>query len=235
MHPPAGPIAHALLGPDLRIIDADDSYGALFGFPRAMCLGKSALDFLHPDDRPGADVFLRRAWEKGLSFSATQRQRHADGRTFWVHFSVSRLGTGERQCLVVTCRPLPDAREGRPSTVEAQWQVARLLLQALNAGKRSFGDALIGSPATEILLVGYVAEAESRPITAGEIADRITIPWSLSHRWLAALIDAGFIEQEIAGPIGLDTPIRLSVRSLGMLETIFGALVAIVQGQLAPA
>lgn len=235
MYPAAGPIAHALLGPDLILVDADESYATLVGFPREECLGKSALDFLHPDDRAGADIFLRRAWDKGLSFSATQRQQHADGRAIWVHLSVSRLGEGERQCLVVSCRQLPDPRDGRPSTLEAQWQVARLLLQALNGGKRAFGDTLIGSPATEILLVGYVAEAEARPITAGEIAERIAVSWPLSQRWLAALIDEGFIEQELAGPIGQDTPIRLSMRSLGMLEGIFAALVAIVQGPLVPA
>lgn len=235
MYPAAGPIAHALLGPDLILIDIDASYATMVGIPRDRCLGRSALDFLHPDDRPGADIALRRAWDKGLSFTATQRQLHADGHAVWVHLSVSRLGEGERQHLVVSCRQLPDTRDGRPSTLEAQWQVARLLLQALNGGKRAFGDPLIGSPATEILLVGYVAEAEARPITAGEIADRIAVSWPLSQRWLAALIDAGFIEQELAGPIDRATPIRLSMRSLAMLESIFAALVAIVQGPLVPA
>ena len=58
---------------------------------------------------------------------------------------------------------------------------------------------------------------------------------TLVYCGLAALIDEGFIEQELAGPIGQDTPIRLSMRSLGMLEGIFAALVAIVQGPLVPA
>ncbi|GAA0656943.1 PAS domain S-box-containing protein [Sphingomonas insulae] len=234
MYPAAGPIAHGMIGLDLQIADLDDAYRTLLGLPRAATPDRSALDVLHPDDRLAGERFLRRVWDEGTTLSATLRHLHADGRAIWVNLYVSRLGGDAGRRLVVTCRPLPPQGE-RPSTVEAQWQVARLLLQALDGGKRAFGDALIGNPATEILLIGYVAEAEARAVAAGEIAGRINVAWPLTRRWLAALIDAGFIEPEIGGPIGPDTPVRLSVRALAMLEAIFTALVAVVQGPLVPA
>lgn len=232
MYPAAGPIAHGLIGPDFELTDLDDAYIALLGLSPASAVGLSAFDILHPDDRADAALFLRRVWDEGITVTVTQRHLHADGSTFWANLYASRLGSGDSRRIVVTCRPLPPPQEDRPSTLEAQWQVARLLLQAIQGGKRAFGDTLIGNPATEILLIGYIAEAEARTITAGEVADRIAVSWPLSQRWLSALIDAAFIEQEIAGPIGPDTPVRLSVRALTMLEAIFGALVAIVQGPL---
>jgi len=234
IYPAAGPLAHGLIGPDLTVTDLDHAYAALLGITPDAAVGRSALAFLHPDDRAAGEAFLRRAWRQGQPQSSTHRHLHADGGAIWVNLSVSCLGVGDGRQLVVTCRPLP-RQDDRPSTLEAQWQVARLLLQALDGGKRAFGDTLIGNPATEILLIGYVAEAEARPIAASEIARRIAVSWPLARRWLAALADAGFIEPEVPGPIEVDTPIRLSVRALAMLEAIFGALVAIVRGQLVAA
>lgn len=234
MHPAAGPIAHGLIGRHFRITDLDDAYAALLGLAPDAATGRPVIDFLHPDDRSAASLILDRAWADGQATSATCRHRHADGRAIWVNIYISRIGTGDGQRLVVTCRPLPPESD-LPSTVEAQWQMARLLIQALDGGKRAFGDSLIGNPATEILLLTYVAEAEARAVRAGDLATRINVSWSLTQRWLAALANGGFIEAELPGPIHHDTPVRLSPRALAMIEAIFGALIAVVQGSLVPA
>ena len=234
MYPAAGPIAHALVDADLGITDLDSAYEALLGLEPDAGLGRPVLDVVHPHDRSAVELLLRRVWDEGTTLAATQRHQHVDGRAIWVNIYVSRLGRGDGRRLVITCRPLPPEGE-RPSTIEAQWKVARLLLEAINGGKRAFGDTLIGSPATEILLVGYVAEAEARTISAQDISGRINVSWPLTQRWLHALVDAGFIEAELPGPIDRDTPIRLGVRALAMLEVIFGSLVAVVQGPLVPA
>lgn len=223
-----GQIAHGMIDADLAITDIDQTYAALLGLSPQAAIGRSVLDVLHPDDRAASALLLRHALNGGATLSATQRHLHADGHPVWVHLSVSRLAAGDGQRLVVTCWPLPPRDDG-PSTVAAQWQVARLLLGALDDGKRAFGETLIGNPATEILLVGYVAEAEARTIAASEVADRIGVTWALTKRWLAALVEAGFIEAEVPEPIGPETPIRLSSRALTLLETIFGTLLAIVR------
>lgn len=234
MYPAAGPIAHGLISPDLTIVDIDQGYATLLGLLPGAAVGRSALDFLHPDDRASGATLLRRVWTSGATLSGTQRHVHADGRSIWANLHVSRLAAADTQWLVVTCHPLPP-RDERPSTVEAQWQTARLLLEALDGGKRAFGDTLIGNPATEILLIGYVAEAEARAVAAGDIASRINVSWPLAQRWLAAMVDAGFVEPEIPGTLSPGTPIRLSGRSLAMLEVIFGTLVSVMQGHMAPA
>ncbi|MCP3735033.1 PAS domain-containing protein [Sphingomonas sp. RP10(2022)] len=225
--PIAGPTAHGLIGRDGRIADIDAAYAALLGMPRDAARGRPVADVTHPADRAALAAFLTGAWDSGDMKAATIRHRDAQGRAIWVNLHVSRLGAGDCTRLVVTCRPLPQGEE--PSTVKAHWQMARLLIQALDGGKRAFGDSLIGNPATEILLRTYVAEAEARALTAGQIALGIDVAWPLTRRWLLALVTAGFVESEIDGPIQPATPIRLSPRALAMIEAIFGALVTIVQ------
>ncbi len=236
--PGSGPIAHGLIGRHLEIADIDGAYATLLGRTRDQVVGRGALDFTHPDDRPAGTLFLRRAWDQGTTLSATQRHMHADGSMLWTNIYVSRIGTGDDRRLVVTCRPL--ASPSTHSGVEAQWQMARLLLQALDGGKRAFGETLIGNPATEILLLAYLAEAEARAAAAGEIGRRMNIAWPLTRRWLYAMFDAGFIEAEALGapsvdrPIRPETPIRLTPRALAMIEAIFGALITVVRGATVP-
>lgn len=233
MHSASGPIAHGLIGRNLDVADVDAAYAMLLGRSRDAIIGRPALDFTHPDDREAAALLLRRAWHDGTTLSATQRHLHADGSAIWVNVHVSRLGTGDVGSLVVTCRPLPSRAEH--ASVEAQWQMARLLLQAMDGGKRAFGDVLIGNPATEILLLAYLAEAEARSAEAGELARRMNVSWPLTQRWLLALVDSGFVETELPGPVRHETPIRLTPRALAMIEAIFGALIAIIRGTPVPA
>ncbi|MEH3158220.1 MAG: PAS domain-containing protein [Sphingomonas taxi] len=223
----SGPIALGMVGRHGRVVDLDRAYAALLGTEREAVIGQPAITFIHPDDRPAAATFLETAWRGDAMMRGTQRHLHADGRPIWVDLQLSRLGEGDGACLVVSCIPLCQA-DG-PSTVQAHWQMARLLIQALEGGKRAFGDSLIGNPATEILLLTYVAEAEARAIEAGEIARRINVTWSLTRRWLLALAEAGFAEAEAPGPLTPQTPVRLSPRALAMIEAIFAALVAVVQ------
>ena len=229
MHPAAGPIAHGLIGHDLRVIDLDESYLALLGIARDAAIGRPAVAFLHPDDRATGEILLRRVRQDGRTLSSVQRHVRMDGQAVWANVYVSRIGGDTRQQFIVTCRPLPGA-DGTTSAVEAHWQMARLLLQALYSGKRAFGDSLIGNPATEILLLSYITEAEAQTLVAHDLAARINVSWPLTRRWLQALVASGFVEAELPGAIRPDTPIRLSPRALAMIEAIFGALVAVTQG-----
>lgn len=223
-----GPIAHALIGSDLRIIDLDTTYREILGVATDGA-GQSMLDFVHPSERDGAATILRWIVEGGDGRYFTHRHLRADGSAFMANLYISGIGSGESRRMMVTCRPLPAKQEG-PSPVETQWQMARLLIKAIDSGKLAFGETLIGNPATEILLHAYVAEAEAQAITAGEIGHRIRLPWHLAARWLLALATSGYVETERAEPLAADTPIRLTPRALAMLETIFTSLAAVVQG-----
>ena len=229
----SGTIAHGLLGRNLDVADIDSAYATQLGRARDHVVGRHALDFTHPDDRDAAALLLRRALQDGGTLSATLRHLHADGSAIWVNVHVSRIGMAEDARLVVTCRPLPSGADH--SSVEAKWQMARLLLQAMDGGKRAFGDALIGNPATEILLLAYLAEVEARSAEAGELGRRMHVSWPLTRRWLLALADAGFIETELPGPVRHETPVRLTPRALAMIEAIFGALAAIALSAPVPA
>lgn len=234
MYPSAGPIAHGLIGHDLTVVDVDAAYADLLGASRAEIVGRPALDMLHPDDRRAASLMLHRVRQDGRTLSATVRHHRAGADAAWVNIYVSRIGEGDGAQLVVTCRPLPGDAD-RPSAVEAQWRMARLLLQAIDGGKRAFGETLIGNPATEILLLAYLAEAEARAIDAGTLAGRIGVSWPLTRRWLVALHEAGFVEFERPGDVGAEAPVRLTPRALAMIEAIFGALVAVVRDSPVPA
>lgn len=222
-----GPIAHALIDRELRIVALDSAYRAILSLTDD-AIGATIMDFVHPAERDAAAPILQWILDGGDGRYLTQRHLRADGSLFMAHLYISGIGSGDARQLMVTCRPLPASREG-PSPVEAQWQMARLLLKAIDSGKLAFGESLIGNPATEILLHAYVAEAQAQTIEAGEIAHRVNLPWHLTSRWLLALATAAFVEMERAGPLVGDTPIRLTPRALAMLETIFSSLIAVAQ------
>jgi PAS domain S-box-containing protein len=224
-----GPAAHGLIAGDLTVAEVDSAYEAILGLPRDAVIGRNVLDTLAEADRTPAERHLRRILDTGEPRFFSQRHVRPDGSALWVNLHVSRMGVGDDRKLAVTCQPLREQTTS-PSTVESQWRMARLLLTAIRSGKQSFGQSLIGNPATEILLSAYVAEAEAKAIQGGEIATRIAVDWLLARRWLLALGNAGFIELERPGPIMEDTPIRLSPQALTMLEAIFGSLLAVAQG-----
>lgn len=224
----SGSVAHGLIGQDFGVTDVDRAYADLLGRDRDRILGRSAIDFLHPDDRLPARKYLRRAFASEATISTTQRMLRRDGNAVWVNLHISRIGVGDTALLAVTCVPLPSY--GLPSEVESQWQMAHMLVLAFDGAKRAFGDSLIGNPATEFLLLAYLAEAEGRATRAGELADRINVAWPLAQRWLLALSNAEFIECERAGPFSPETPVRLSPRALSMIEALFGALYAAIRG-----
>jgi len=224
-----GPAAHGLIGDDLTVLAVDSAYESILARPREEIVGRTVLDTLAEGDRRGAGEQLRQILDDGEARFFSQRHIRADGTILWVNLHVSRIGVGDDCRLAVTCQPLRE-QTTQPSTVESQWRMARLLLTAIRSGKHSFGQALIGNPATEILLSAYVAEAEARAIKGGEIAKHIAVDWLLAKRWLLALGNAGFIELERPGPIVEDTPIRLSPQALATLESIFGSLLAVAQG-----
>ena len=226
-------IGHVMLDAQFHVVDIDDGYATLLGYARDAVIGRPSIDFGHPDERTLATTFLHRIWDNPGMHSGTIRHRHADGRMIWVNIWGSRMGSGPSAVVMFSCRPM-DCLEG-DSSVRAQWQMARLLLHALDAGKRAFGPELIGNPATEILLHAYVAEAEARSIQAEEFARRTDVTWPLTYRWLQALIDVGFAEPETPEPLGPNTPISLSPRALCLLEALFGALVTVMKAQCVPA
>ncbi len=233
MHIASGPIAHGLIGRQGKILDVDSAYAALLGMRHDALVGRQAVDFAHPADRVAVAAVLRRAWNDDGTTSATLRHVRADGAAIWVNVHISRIGRDDTAQLVVSCRQLPVAPE--VSAVADNWQMARLLLLALEGGKRAFGDTLIANPATEILLIAYLAEAEAQSVTPAAIARRIHVGWPLARRWLMALADAGFVESERAGPMREDGPVRLTPRAHAMIEALFGGLVTAANGPLVPA
>lgn len=217
-------IAHGLLSQSLRVAAIDGAYAALLGQPEAIVVGRSALDFTHPEDRAASVAIFERALD-GEPLSATKRYVRPDGSAIWASIHVSRIVIDDSPQLVVSCTPL--ARSPAPrSSVEAQWQMARMLVRAMNSGKQAFGSGLISNPATEILLTLYLAEAEARTAMARDIAAGVTLSWPLASRWFQALLAEGYVETERGGPVDPATPMRLTPRALTMVETILADLIA---------
>jgi PAS domain S-box-containing protein len=233
MHLASASIAHGLIGRNGRVQQIDGAYAALLGMPAEGIIGRPAVEFMHSADKAAATAILRRAWREDRATSATLRHQRRDGAAVWVNVQVWRIGSGDAAQLVISGRELADTAE--VSAVADHWHMARLLLLAIQGAKRAFGDALIANPATEILLIVYIAEAEAQSATAVALADRIRLPWPLARRWLNALVDSGFVEAELEGPVREETPFRLTQRAHTLIESLFVTLVTAINGPPVPA
>ena len=91
---------------------ATPSHETVTGWAPSELTGRSALDFIHPDDVEMARASLGRAVRGGDGASATYRFRRKDGRFLWVDSLATavRNEAGEADGLVVTSRDVTDRR-----------------------------------------------------------------------------------------------------------------------------
>jgi len=92
------PIGVALLSSDRRWLQVNRALTAMLGYTESELVGRPVDDFVHPEDRAGADCPLaaRVADDPAGSSAVCRRERrfrHKSGRTVWVEQTCSRIDT----------------------------------------------------------------------------------------------------------------------------------------------
>ena len=92
------PVGQAVYGLDGRLLEVNEAWAHLLGYEPAEVIGRSALAFVHPADRPEALEAARMLLEgEHASVERERRLVHRDGSAIWVssHISLDRDPTGE--------------------------------------------------------------------------------------------------------------------------------------------
>ena len=98
----------------------------LFGYEAAELVGRSAFDFIHPDDRTAVEASAVRLRERNETISATYRFLAEAGGYTWVES---------------TCRLVPDPRSGEPVEIIATTRSAEARIAAEAEQARLLRDA----------------------------------------------------------------------------------------------
>lgn len=110
-----------------EILYVSPSMELLFGFPSSECVGRSAFDFLHPEDRHGVRRFFERAAAyPGMSIGAEARFRNESGawRTLEIVGKTVAHEDGEIE-VIMNARDITDRREAEKRAERQQRQLER--------------------------------------------------------------------------------------------------------------
>jgi PAS domain S-box-containing protein len=111
----------SLLDDTGRYIYASPSYQALLGYEPEALVGITAMDLLHPDDRP----ILIAKWRQLLdqpdgSIQASCRIRNVHGEWFWIESSGSASERQGRRVLVIVSRDITERRRLEAQFLQSQ-------------------------------------------------------------------------------------------------------------------
>ena len=98
------PLGAAVVGGDGRLCHVNERFCSMLGRAGEELIGRSLLDFTHPDDAAGDGEWLRRLTAEGASESrAEKRWVHRDGSLSWASVTASHLGRegGEPRILLM--------------------------------------------------------------------------------------------------------------------------------------
>lgn len=71
----------------------------------------------------------------------------------------------------------------------------RSLIKARQLRQRHFGDKLFGDPAWDILLDLYAAQLEDNDVYVSSVCIAAEVPVTTALRWVAALVEQGWLER----------------------------------------
>ena len=116
-----GPAAQGFADLEGRITAANRAYLRLLGVEPVDLIGRSVLDFTHPDDREETGRLLQDLLDGRIgSFQSAKRYLHADGHAVPVLNTVGIVEVGGERYLACVTLPRPPHRRGRgPSDVPA--------------------------------------------------------------------------------------------------------------------
>jgi PAS domain S-box-containing protein len=113
-----------ILDKDCHIIYDSPSSGRILGYPADSLLGKSPLDYIHPDDRELVRTSLDGVRHKTNSGKPTEfRIRKADGKYLYVEsIGVNMIGVPGVDGIVITTRPITERKQAEEELKTAKAQ-----------------------------------------------------------------------------------------------------------------
>ena len=113
----------AILDSMTNVLDISPSIEKVLGYTPEFTMGKSVLDFVHPDDRDRVfAVHTGVAEGEGESDAAECRFKHADGTWHWLLVS-GRIFQAEGDVrIIVDARDITESRAAREALRESEWR-----------------------------------------------------------------------------------------------------------------
>ena len=209
-------VGHVLLDDHGTILGTDAGFAAMLRMTTGSLIGRSVLEITAPDHRRACTVGMSNLRATGQPFVVRKQMLRGDDTIVWVErtTAVSCLADG-RTMILATFVPIvaPEPRLD-PAVLLDQ---ARFLSDGRSDLRETFGGALFGNPAWDLLLHAYIVEAEGHAIDIARIATAAHIAPAVAIRWARALAADGLLEIETGG--GKPYPrYRLSNTALEKIE-----------------
>lgn len=179
----------------------DEPVATILQRTQKQLVGMSYTAITHPGDIARNLAQIAALQPNGGSTRIRKRYIGGDGAVITLEVQVSRIGSCGDGHLVGTLSTLPPALPSiTGSTVPGNtpyglWRRAKDLLGVMRSRDTILGADLFADHVWAILLIVYVAEAESRIETVGSIVAQLNLSRATLMRWLSVLQSKSLIEQ----------------------------------------
>jgi PAS domain S-box-containing protein len=186
------PVAMAVFDADTcELLAVNAAAEAQYGYTRAEIVGRSALEFLSPQDRPRAEALLS---SKREAYRAEQPWAHltADGREIQVLPYLQALTYSERPAVLAALIDVSDAKAAEAALTEA-----RDAAEAANRAKSAFLANMSHEIRTPLNGVIGLADALARTLLDAEQAEMVDVVRSSAgtlERLLSDVLDLARVE-----------------------------------------
>ncbi len=116
-----GPLGLALIGRDLRLIQANRALGEMLGYDADELVGRYVTDLIYPDDRENSAQMLGKLFDGQLArYCRERRYLASDGRALWVSVTAAGLsGEGSDPTALAMIENITARKESEEKTAGA--------------------------------------------------------------------------------------------------------------------
>jgi hypothetical protein len=217
------PSAHCVSTVHGVILDADQGFLDLVRRTLPETVGASYATITDPRDLPKSAAMLTALVPNAAPVRLQKRYVRPDGTSVSANILVTRFTDPDRLVSTLywneTGRTLPPAR---------LWAAALHVRHVLAVRRSAFGGELFADGLEHMLIEIYLAEAEGRTISVGELLEKVALAPSVAKRWMLVLRDRGLLHSTETERLDL----YLTQAGLEKMEKILSAVVHPLAGAL---